>query len=108
MNKSNLVKKTTIYTAIFLVVIFLIGMVFFRKDDSDVKENDLELNNQQLIENKTNKEIMEEQKAKTFAENFTEIHNTYMINDFSNIESLKDSMTQKLWEKSQLHHKKRR
>ena len=99
MNKSSLVKKATIYMAIFFVVIFLIGMVFFRKDNNNIKENNLKLDDQQLIEEVEDEEITEEEKAKSFAKNFVEVYNTYMINDFSNIELLKDNMTQSLWER---------
>lgn len=99
MDKSNLVKKATIYTAIFFVVIFLVGMVFFRKEDDNIEGNNSKLDNRQLIEEVKDEEITEEEKAKSFAENFVEVYNTYMINDFSNIESLKDDMTQSLWER---------
>ncbi|MCK5123219.1 MAG: hypothetical protein KAQ87_03675 [Candidatus Pacebacteria bacterium] len=87
MNKSNLTKKTTIYAAVFLVVIFLIGMVFFRKDDNNIKENNLKIDEQQLIEDARNKEIAEKEKTKLFAENFTVTYYSYTWGNFSNIES---------------------
>ena len=90
MDRNKLVKRATIYMAVFLVVIFLIGLVFFRKDDNDIKENNLELDNQQLVEdikNKKKKEITEEQKIKSFAENFTATFYSYTWGNFSNVES---------------------
>jgi len=98
MDRNKLVKRATIYTTIFFVVIFLVGMVFFRKDDN-IEENNLELNNQQLIEGAENEKITEEEKIESFAENFTTTFYSYTWGNFSNIESLKDNMTQDLWER---------
>jgi len=101
MDRSNFIKKATIYTAIFFVVIFLIGMVFFRKDDNDIKENNIELDNQQLINDTKNEEITEEEKAKSFAENFTTIYYSYTWGNFSNIESQYYYMTDEMKKKEE-------
>ena len=87
MEINKLVKRATVYSIIFFVVIFLIGLVFFRKDDDTVEENNLELNNQQLIEDIGKTEITEEQKIKSFAEIFTATYYSYTLGTFSNIES---------------------
>ena len=96
MNINNPIKKAIIYTAIFFVVIFLIGMVFFRKDDNNIKENNLKLNDQQLIEKVRDEEITEEEKAKSFAENFAATYYSYAWGNFSNIESQYYYMTDEM------------
>jgi len=98
MNTNNSMKKATIYATIFFAVIFLIGMVFFKKDDNDIKENNSELNNQQLINDTNNKEITEEEKLKSFAENFTVTYHSYTWGNFSNIESQYYYMTDEMGE----------
>jgi len=96
MDRNNFKKMATIYTAIFLAVIFLIGLIFFRKDDGDIKENNPEINKQQIVEDVENKKITEEQKTKSFAENFTTTYHSYTWGNFSNIESQYYYMTDEM------------
>ncbi len=42
--------------------------------------------------------ISEEEKMKSFAEDFVRIYKTYQVGDYSGIESLKDRMTSRLWQ----------
>ena len=77
----------TIYIAIFFVILFLIGMIFFRKDDDNVEENNLKLDNQQLVEDVKDEEITEKERVRVFAENFTTTYHSYTWGNFSNIES---------------------
>lgn len=93
-------KKIIIVVAVIFVIalFFWMGVVFFTKDNSITKTTDNQQEKEQMNDYDKKPEITEEEKIKTFAENFVEIYNTYMINDFSNMESLKDSMTQELWD----------
>lgn len=96
MDRNNFKKMATIYTVIFFMVIFLIGMIFFKKDDSGIKKSNLESDNQQLIKDIENEKITEEGKIKTFAENFTIIYYSYTWGNFSNIESQYYYMTDEM------------
>jgi alpha-galactosidase/6-phospho-beta-glucosidase family protein len=96
MDRNNFKKMATIYTAIFFVVIFLIGMVFFRKDDNNAEENNLKLNSQPLVEDIKEERITEEEKIKSFAENFAMIYYSYTWGNFSNIESQYYYMTDEM------------
>ena len=101
MNINNLTKKIIVYATIFLVIIFLIGMVFFRKDDNDVEKNNPEINKQQLVEDIKKEEITEEEKVRMFAENFATTYYSYTWGNFSNIESQYYYMTDEMKEREE-------
>ena len=91
-------KKIIIVVAVVftLALSFWMGVVFFAKDNNNIKENNSELNNQQLIEDIQNEEITAEQKIKSFAENFTTTYYSYTWGSFSNIESQYYYMTDEM------------
>ena len=101
MDRNNLIKKIIVYATIFLVIIFLIGMVFFRKDDNDVEKNNPEINKQQLVEDIKKEEITEEEKVRMFAENFATTYYSYTWGNFSNIESQYYYMTDEMKEREE-------
>ena len=88
---SNSKKITFVIAVVFVIaLIFLIGVVFFGKDNKDAEITDNQ-NNQQEEQNGSNVDpknvITEEQKTKTFAENFATTYYSYTWGNFSNIES---------------------
>jgi len=101
MSKFHLIKIVAFIT----LLILLAGFVFFRKDEYQPKPKNNQQIEQQPAEDAKNiekKELTEEDRVKTIAETFASIFYSYTWGNFSNVESLKDKMTQKLWnEKSE-------
>ncbi len=95
MTKQNLIK----IIVIVILAALLIGLILLWKEKEN---NDLERANNndtpKIEENNKKTEPIEEEKLKIFAENFTTIYYSYSWGNFSNIESLKNSMTQRLWD----------
>ena len=86
--------------AFITLLILLAGFVFFRKDENDVELSQSEIERQQLIESvkeqEKDKEFIEKNRVKIFAENFTTIYYSYTWENFSNIESQYYYMTDKM------------
>lgn len=84
MTKQDLIR----IIVIVILVLFLIGLVFFRKEkENNVPERANNGNIPKIEENNKKTEPTEEEKLKTMAENFATIYYSYSWGNFSNIES---------------------
>lgn len=81
---------------IIILLLLFIGLAFFRKNENAPKPPENNPQADQLADSGKNKELTEEEKVKMFAKNFVEIYGTYSLGDFSNLESLKDMMSDRL------------
>ena len=91
MAKNNLFK----IIAITFLVFMLVGLIFFRKGDDEIL-NPNPVNNQQIKEPDKKHELTEEEKLKTFAENFAATYYSYTWGNFSNVESQYYYMTDEM------------
>lgn len=90
MTKQDLIR----IIVIVILALFLIGLVFFRKEkENNVPKQANNGNIPKIEENDKKTEPTEEEKLKTMAENFTIIYYSYSWGNFSNIESQYNYMT---------------
>lgn len=90
MTKQDLIR----ITVIVILALFLIGLIFFRKEkENNVPERANNGNIPKIEENSKKTEPTEEEKLKTMTENFATIYYSYSWGNFSNIESQYSYMT---------------
>lgn len=93
MTKSNLFK----IIAIVFLLLMLVGLAFFRKDDGEIPNSKPTPTDNQQVENPDKKyELTEKEKVKIFAENFTATYYSYTWGNFSNVESQYYYMTEEM------------
>lgn len=93
MTKSNLFK----IIAIVFLLLMLVGLAFFRKDDGEIPNSKPVPTDNQQVENPDKKyELTEEEKLKIFAENFAATYYSYTWGNFSNVESQYYYMTEEM------------
>ena len=98
---SGNLKKIIIAVVVIISILlsFLVGIVFFLKEKNEGipnqnnKQEEQRSKDPEKTELTGKEELTEKEKAKIFAENFAVFYHTYNWGDFSNIESLYDSMT---------------
>lgn len=84
--------------AVVLIVIFIVGAIFFKKKDTRPIYNQPASPPVNHPVKPIVKPLSEEEKLKIMALNFIGAYGTYKLGDFFNIEILKDKMTDRLWE----------
>jgi hypothetical protein len=91
-------KKIIIVVAVvfILALSFWMGVVFFAKNNGTTKTADNQQEKEQINDYNKKLEITEEEKVKTFAENFAMIYYSYTWGNFSNIESQYYYMTDEM------------
>jgi len=92
-------KKILFFIAIaVLIVVFVVGVVFFGKKNIGPIYNQPANPSVNKPIAPSEKPLSEEEKLKIMAMNFAGTYDTYKLEDFSNIEALSEKMTSGLWD----------